>query len=314
MHSAPQSIESIEDTGHPDGERPSDSANPDFRPLLTFLRRPAFASFAPSRLPVWLWLGWIGLLLLVGFLSTVFNSMLINAFHWPAPIVSPWQYFFTHPSRSAFAILLVAPMLEELGFRAFLSSAPKFVFIGFTFFAVYVYWLMQAFLPTPVILRSSWFAITYFSQFWPVLPAGAISFLLYRYRQEAVLVFFRQRAGWVFWASCILFGAGHYQLYTNHLAWWGFALVMPQFLTGVGLAYLRVRFGLRWSIASHYAVDILFALSCWLHYWASSSWLDFSAASSFGLLHGTLVTVAAVRLVLLAYGFVVLWCVLRFLW
>lgn len=315
MHSGLESIGSVEDTDHAETcDRPSDSANPDFRPLLRFLRSPAFAASAQSRLPVWHWLGWIGLLLLVEFLGGTLDRILIHAFHWPVPVVSPWHYFLTHPSWSAFAILLVAPALEELGFRAFLSSAPKFVFIGFTFFAVYVYWFIQALAPAPVILRSPWFAITYLFQFWPILPASAISFLLYRYRREAVLVFFRRRAGWVFWASCILFGAGHYRLYTNHLAWWGFALVMPQFLSGIGFSYLRIRFGLRWSIASHYAIDVLFALSWWSQFWASSSWLDFSTASSFGLLHGAFLTVAAVRLLLMAYGFLVLWCVLRFRW
>ena len=149
MHSELQSIESVEDTAPSVGERLSESLNVDHRPLLNFLRRPAFAASAHSRLPVWYWLGWVGLLLLVEFLGSVFDEILIYAFHWPAPVVTPWHYFFTHPSWSAFAILLVAPALEELGFRAFLSSAPKFVFIGLTFFAVYVYFFIQAFVPAP---------------------------------------------------------------------------------------------------------------------------------------------------------------------
>lgn len=311
MHSPPQSIEGIADTGNLErGRQGSDSANPDTRPLLSFLRRPAFGSSAPGWLPVWHWLGWVGLLLLVGLLGSLLDKILIYAFHWPASVASPWRYFLTHPSWSAFAIFLVAPALEELGFRAFLSSAPKLIFMGLTFFAVYVSWSVQVFLPVPLIPRSSSFAVTYLSQYWPILPAGAISFLLYRYRREAVMAFFRQRAGWVFWVSCILFGAGHYRLYTNHLAGWAFALVMPQFLIGIGLAYLRVRFGLRWSVASHYAVDLLFLLSAWMHYWASSSWLASPPAS--GLVYGSLITLTAFQLVLVVYGFLVLCRVLRF--
>jgi hypothetical protein len=309
-----QSLGSVENAGRPEiRERPSNSANPDFRPLLRFLRRPAFGTSIQNRLPVWYWLGWIGLLLLVEFLGGVFDRILVGTFNWPVPAVSPWHYFFTHPSWAAFAILLVAPALEELGFRAFLSVAPKFVFIGLTFFPVYVYWFIQAFAPAPTLLRSSWFALTYLFQYWPALPAGAISLLLYRYRREAVLAFFRQRAAWVFWASCILFGAGHYRLYTDHLAWWGFALVAPQFLSGIGFAYLRVRFGLRWSMATHYAIDVLLALSWWSHNWASSS-LDFSSASPNGLLDGMVLTFAALRFVLMTCGFIVLWFVLRLRW
>lgn len=315
MSSELQSIESVEGTRPPGfNERASESLIPDRRPLLSFLRRPTFSAFVQSRIPVWYWIGWIGLLLLVEFLGGVFDGILIHTFQWPAPVVSAWHYFLTHPSWFAFTILLVAPALEELGFRAFLSSTPKLVFIGLAFFAVYVYFFIEAFAPAPFILRSSRFALTYLYQFWPILPAGAISLVLYRYRRERVLAFFRQRAGWVFWASCILFGAGHYAVYTNHLAWWGFALVIPQFLSGVGFAYLRVRFGLRWSIASHYAIDLLFALRWWSQNWVSSASLNFPTASPFGLLHGMVVTLMAARLLLLAYGFIVLWCVLRFRW
>lgn len=314
-HSALQSIGSVEDTSHLEiAARPGDSARPDIRSLAGFLQCPAFAASAQSRLPIWRWLGWTGLLLLVEFLGGLFDRVLIHTFQWPVPAASPWHSFFSHPSWAALVMLLVAPAMEELGFRGFLSSNPKSVFTGLTFFAVYLNWLIQAFVPEPFILRSSSFAVTYLYQYWPIFPAGAISFLLYRYRREAVLTFFRQRAGWVFWASCVLFGAGHSQLYTSHFAWWGFALVMPQFLSAIVFAYVRVRFGLCWSIASHYAIDVLLALSWWSQFWASSSWLDFSTTSSFGLLHGMLVTLTAVRFVLMAYGFVALWCVLRFRW
>lgn len=308
MHFAPQPITSVEDTDRPEtGERPSDSANPGLRPLLKFLRRPAFAFSAPSRLTVWHWLGWIGLLSLVTVLSGMLDRVLVQAFHWPAPARGAWAEFLNHPSWAAVTAFLLAPALEELGFRAFLSVAPKFVFAGLTFFPAYLYLFIHNDIApitaplTPVAVLSR-----FLHAFWLILPAGAISLLLYRYRRDVVLTFFRHRAVWVFWTSCIVFGAGHNLLYTNSPVWWAFALVMPQFLAGVGLAYLRVSFGLRWSVASHYVLDLLMLLP---------SWLYLSAAPT-GPLHGLLPTFMAVAALFafMAYGVVALWRVVRFRW
>ena len=93
-------------------------------------------------------------------------------------------------------------------------------------------------------------------------------------------------------------------LYTNGFAWWAFVLVMPQFLAGIGLAYVRVSFGLRWSIASHYAIDMLAALPSWLYL----------SASPRGPLHGLFVLLTVAFLAILAYGLVALGRVARFRW
>ena len=69
----------------------------------------------------------------------------------------------------------------------------------------------------------------------------------------------------MFWISCVLFGSAHASLYSNHWVWWALVLALPQFLLGVGLAYLRVSFGLRWSIAAHYAIDVPSVLGAWLY-------------------------------------------------
>ncbi|MFZ0498197.1 MAG: hypothetical protein WAU49_21785 [Steroidobacteraceae bacterium] len=241
--------------------------------------------------------------MLVLVLGGVFDRILLHAFHWP--IRSAWLGFLNQPSWAAATVLLAAPALEELGFRAFLSTAPKLVFSGLAFFSTYVYLFIHESLtritvpisPTSVLAR-------YVHAFWVILPAGAISWLLYRYQREAVLGFFRHRAGWVFWTSCIVFGAGHGRLYSNSLEWWSFVLVMPQFLAGIGFGYLRASFGLRWSIASHYAMDIPLLLLRWLY----------ASAASSALLHSMFVTLLVALLAMIAYGLVVLRRVVRLRW
>jgi Type II CAAX prenyl endopeptidase Rce1-like len=287
---------------HPE---PGEAANPELRPLLRFVRRPAFASAPPGRLIVWHWLGWQGLLMLALLLGGVLDQIFLRAFHLP-PVRSARLAFIAHPSWAAVAALLAAPALEELGFRAFLSTAAKFVFTGLVFFSAYVYGFIYEDATTRIAFPTSSVAVLarYAHVFWMILPAGVISLLLYRYRRDAVLGFFRHRAGWVFWTSCIVFGAGHSRLYSDGLEWWSFVLVMPQFLAGVGLAYLRTSFGLRWSIAAHYAIDIPFVLLRWLYALAASS----------ALLHGMFVTLLVGILMTMAYGSVVLQRVVRLRW
>lgn len=90
----------------------------------------------------------------------------------------------------------------------------------------------------------------------------------------------------------------------NDLRWWSFALIMPQFLAGIGLGYVRVSFGLRWSIASHYAIDIPFLLLGWLY----------ASAASSALFHDMFVALAFVILAIVVYGLVVLRRVAQLRW
>lgn len=308
MHSAQQSITSAEDRSRAgiDGS-PGDSVSPQLRPLLRFLRRPDFAPSALGRLSVRYWLAWLGLLLLLAVLSGMLDRILVRAFHWPVPVPGAWAAFLRHPSRAAVITFLVAPTLEELGFRAFLSVAPKLVFAGLTFFPAYLYLFIQnQFTPIATPLSAATVFSRFLHAFWVILPAGAINMLLYRYRRDVVLTFFRRRAVWVFWTSCIVFGAGHNLLYTNSPVWWGFVLVMPQFLLGIGLAYLRVSFGLRWSIASHYALDLLILLPSWLYF----------SANPAGPLHGLvpMLVAMATLFAVMGYGVMALGRVVRLRW
>ena len=275
------------------------------RPLLSFLRRPAFTASTSARLTAWDWVGWVGLLIMVSVLGRALDTLLVRAFHWPVPAQSAWMQFLRHPSWVAVMVLLPSPALEELGFRAFLSSAPTFVFTGLAFFPGYVYVFIRNNLVRVATPTSPATALTgYLHASWIVLAAAAISLLLHRYRRDAVMEFFRRRAAWIFWISCAMFGAGHTLLYTNGFAWWGFLLVLPQFLAGVGLAYVRVSYGLRWSIASHYAVDTLAVLPTWLYL----------SASPRSPLHALLVVVMMALLAIMAYGLVALGRVARLRW
>lgn len=274
-------------------------------PLLRFLRRPELNEHAPGRLTLWHWLGWLCLLLLIGFAGGAFDNALIRIFGWTVPPNSFENYLLTHVSWKAAAIVAVAPLLEELGFRAMLSTAPKPVFVGLAFFFTYTYVLLHLNLmhrpPAYVIAHSfdaNWVL-------WVLIPACLASLLLYRYAREPVLKLFRAHGVVIFWVSCILFGAGHAAVYANHLTWWVFLLAIPQFLLGVLLASMRVRFGLRWSIAAHYAIDSLLIYGAWLY---------LAVAHESVLQHGLMFAYLGIGAFIMVYGLVTLVRVARGRW
>ncbi len=266
-------------------------------PLLRFLRNPTRTTQPLGRLNLWQGVGWLSLLILIallgglvdGVLEHVLNIHLLNSFQ---------SYLFLHPTWRIALLVAAAPLLEELAFRAMLSTSPRFIFIGLTFFIAFVYEIFHQQLHTPPAVVVA----TYFDHFWVLLPAGVTCFLLYRYARSTVLGFFEKHGVAIFWMSCILFGAAHDRLYANHLVWWSFLLVLPQFLLGVLLASIRVRFGLRWSIAGHYTIDSLFLYGTWLYV---------SLAPYPNLQRGMMFAVYALGIFVVLYGLVMLVRIVR---
>lgn len=231
-------------------------------PLFRFLAHPQLHEHAPGRLTTWHWVGWLCLLILLSAVAgTIVHRPLAHAFGWKAPSDGFLKYVSTHPSVAAATALLFAPILEELAFRAFLSTDPRAIFVGLPFFIMYTLGMVRA---TLVHMTGRFEIAHYYAGVWELAPAGAVSLLLYLYAGRPILMFFRRHGAWVFWISCVVFGAGHAgDFMTGDPPWWVFVWTLPQFLTGIGLAYIRVTFGLRWSMLTHWVFDWLLASIAW---------------------------------------------------
>lgn len=271
-----------------------DARSAAYKPLLSFIVQPNFNDRPPRRLNAWGWIGWLSLMLLLGFAGGQLDNLLIHWFGWRITPNNFQSYLVTHASVAAAAVVLGAPILEECGFRAFLSTSPRAVFIGLAVFLSYVFLIGRLLFvrpPAAVALRDFFYA------FWVLLPAGALSLLLYVVARERVLRLFRRHSVWIFWVSCILFGTAHAALYSNRLVWWSVVLVLPQFVVGVGLAYIRVTFGLRWSIATHMAYDGIIV---------AASWFYVATAAGSAAREHVQIGLVVLGLLMLAYGLVML--------
>lgn len=236
--------------------------------LLQFLRHPALNAQPPNRLSIWRWVGWLSFLFLVALLGGVLNGILEHVLGIKASTTF-LTYLLNHASWRAAVIVGTAPLTEELAFRAMLSTSARSVFIGLAFFITYLFVLFRLFQPHTqpggLIATPGGVVANYFDPFWILLPASLASLLLYFFARSKVMAVFQKHGIAVFWISCILFGVGHAMIYVNHFVLWSILLVLPQFILGVLLASIRVRFGLRWSIASHYAIDSLIIYGAWLY-------------------------------------------------
>lgn len=153
--------------------------------------------------------------------------------------------------EDAFNALLLAPVLEELAFRAWLTgriAALRFAAYGFAAMAVLMASLVAA--PawaTPLGLAGVGIAV-----------AGLIHWNEVRTRDTAVPEWFKRHFHWIVWGSSLAFGLihlGNYEALTHPL---GVLVVLPQTIGGLLLAYTRTRLGLGAAIAHHAAYNAAF--------------------------------------------------------
>ena len=154
-------------------------------------------------------------------------------------------------AASPLAFVVIAPLLEELVFRSWLTgrrSALRFAVYGFAAMG-----LMLAGVTVfeahagPLALAG---VATAF--------AGLVHWGLTRRRSDGVPDWFIRHFAVVVWGVSLVFGLvhlGNYAAPTNPL---GVLVVAPQILGGVLLAYVRTRLGLVTAIAYHAAYNGLF--------------------------------------------------------
>ena len=143
----------------------------------------------------------------------------------------------------AFAAIVVAPLAEEIGFRSWLSGRPGHVlFIVATLVAVGIVGAslttgMQSVDPVKGIIALV------------IFLAGLVA--TWVLRQRGAMGWFRKAFPLFYWFSALAFASIHLLNFSveNMLAI--LPLVLPQFVIGLVLGYLRVNYGLWSSILLH---------------------------------------------------------------
>ena len=146
--------------------------------------------------------------------------------------------------RDMIGPVLLAPVLEELVFRSWLSGR-----VAALRFAVYGFAAVGIFLANFIFMDGvrSWLAFAGLA----VVFGGLVHWGMTRQRDTAVPAWFAARFHWIVWASTALFGLlhmGNHGELTNPL---GVVIVLPQVVGGLLLAYTRTRIGLAAAMLQH---------------------------------------------------------------
>jgi membrane protease YdiL (CAAX protease family) len=149
-------------------------------------------------------------------------------------------------ATSPLAFLLIAPLLEELVFRGWLTgrvAALRFAACGFAAMAL----MLAGVALVPDYGRLlAWAGAG-------VALAGLVHWSLTRARapMREVPPAFIRHFGVIVWGQALLFGAIHLGNYADLTSPLGLAVVLPQVLGGLLLAYVRTRAGLAAGMAYH---------------------------------------------------------------
>jgi membrane protease YdiL (CAAX protease family) len=167
----------------------------------------------------------------------------------PAPIE-----YETTLAEDLFEFLILAPVIEELAFRGWLTG--RLAALRFGAYGMGAMGLLTAgvFAPAEYALPLSLAGLA-------LGLAGLIHWLTTRDRDTAVPAWFTRHFHWFVWGSTLLFGLihlGNYEPLTHPL---GVLVVLPQTIGGLLLAYTRTRLGLGAAMAHHAAYNAIFLAS-----------------------------------------------------
>lgn len=149
-------------------------------------------------------------------------------------------------AASPLAFLMIAPLLEELVFRGWLTgrvAGLRFAACGFAAMGL----MLAGVALVPDHGRFlAWAGAA-------VALAGLVHWSLTREGEHARKVppVFIRHFGGIVWAQALLFGAIHLGNYADHANPLGLAVVLPQVLGGLLLAFIRTRAGLAAGMAYH---------------------------------------------------------------
>lgn len=188
----------------------------------------------------------------------VLDAVLVAGAFLPVAAWGAEAGFFPEPlDREASAVdevvdfLIVAPLLEELVFRGWMTGRIAALRFGLYGFAAMGLFLAALFVDGSAATAASLAGVA-------VAFAGLLHWGLTRERDRAVPAWFTRHFRWIVWGSSVLFGVIHLGNFAPLESPIGLLVILPQTIGGLLLAYTRTRLGLRAAIAHHAAFNAVY--------------------------------------------------------
>jgi len=153
--------------------------------------------------------------------------------------------------------ILIGPIQEELTCRMGLKYSPFRLSFSLAFFTILIFPMIISYLDFSI--SSEIYILIIISSF-SLIGVVLGLYLKYRANQKPIINFYKSNFRFIFYLSAVVFAALHFSNYSNFGQIWFLAplLVSSQFVGGVTLAYVRMKYGLSWSIFQHMATNAIF--------------------------------------------------------
>lgn len=233
--------------------------------FVNFIMNPDFTKKSTTKMNTRQFIGWISIILIFDIILGVIGVALVFASGHDIPPDKAIVYVMKNPTIGLFFLLLIAPLIEELTFRAFLSINQPFIFVGLSFF---IYFFTDRFYQYQIADQlnnnTNIGFDKYFIGWWLIFPSLFITYIILKKYNSKIINLFELYGSQIFWTSCIVFGIMHSFNYGIGFHLWLIFLIFPQISMGVVLGFLRIRYGLRWSFFAHAAIDWTVIYTTWL--------------------------------------------------
>jgi len=194
--------------------------------------------------------------LLIGLLSKIiFQDAIVNDIvadyssgELQKYISSPWLLFFI--------LLLIFPIIEEISYRLFLTSYnPIFISISLSLIVGdFVSLLFDIQFLYTEHLHVNYLIVLFFHVFISI-PFFIVFFSLTK--KNTIKQFWNKYFPYIFYAAAFLFAIVHLQVLSfSHFNIFLFILsISPFFVFGLGLGFIRIRYGFKYSVLLHIVVN-----------------------------------------------------------
>jgi hypothetical protein len=150
-------------------------------------------------------------------------------------------------------IAIGAPLIEETLFRSWLSGRPGHIgaLIGLLLTLGLTWWTIGDGRSVARDLAALGVLLA---------GLGVSAWWLWSRRARPAMGWFQRHFAWFYYGTTAVFAAAHMTNFVQGMSWAVLPLTLPQFVVGLMLGHLRVRYGLWASVLLHTAHNGLFVL------------------------------------------------------
>ncbi len=201
------------------------------------------------------------LFLTIAIVVGIFINIVLSIFEYDEQRHAVVDLLLNQPLYLVLLLSLVwAPLAEELTFRMGLKYSPFRLSFSIAFILIIFFGLLTEVWHGFAVLLPEWiFSIT---QIWGIISfvffimvVGLLLGFLFRkkVKKEKIEKFYLKKFNYIFYSAAFVFALLHLFNFLDFEQIWFLAplIILPQFILGLILGFVRMKFGLGWAIANH---------------------------------------------------------------